>query len=230
MTTFCFFIYAIFSICLTTYFVFTFAKEIKIIQGISSMFLVPAIGILSIIFLLPFEQDSYHVVEIIFYAFIALSLCQILESFFSNKVTLIIQGIFFIASMFFLSVLCKSTFYIYRTDLWVTILAASVYLLSFILLFAIFVKKQSPIFSILTFICFALVSFIHYSSLVYLVFNHSAGTILRFIGTTFLFGYVVFQILNHSAIDLKFKKPISLMILLASLIFIAVSNVLIFIG
>lgn len=224
-----FLIYLGFLFFLAVYYIFTFAKEIKIVQGFSSIPLLPAIGMLALIFLMPYESDSYHVLKVTFYAFATLSLAQVFESFFNNKVTLIFQGIFFLLSMVLWGLLYRATFYIYRTEQWITYVVLGSYALFFILFFAIFVKKQSFTFYFFALIAAVVVSFIHYSSLLPIFYDHSTHVILRLIGTTALMGYIIFQMLNHSAINLKYRKQISLMILLVSQILIAMSNIAVYV-
>ena len=133
----------------------------------------------------------------------------------------------FIISLFPFIFLYKSVFLIYRVPAWVNIIAACTYVVLFFLFFIIFIKKTSLKFYGFSISALIAASFINYCSLLFLCFNPAGFSIVRFLGTSSLLGFLVFQILNYSVIDLKLKKLISLMILLASVILISLSNLMI---
>ena len=226
----------IIGVSLILYFVFTFAKEIKIIQNISASLICPALGFLAFRFLLPFTPDSYHTIKLTAIAFIFISITLVTKVFFtdekleSTKKAAGIEWILFLTSMAAWISLYKSVFVIYRVPTWINILAACSYVILFCLFFLIFVKKASLPFYILGTTALIVVSFLNYCTLLNLCFDPGKYSIIRFIGSTAVLAYVIFNLLCNSVINLKLKKLISLMILLASQVLIALSNVMVLWG
>ena len=227
MNTVCWILLGLTGITLALYFIFTFAKKIEIIQKISSTVLFPLLAVLYILLLLDHIPDSLHTIRLAIISFIFLIASYSISCFCKNEKLMITSRISFIISLLPLIFLYKSVFLINRVPAWVNIIAASAYIVIFFLFFIIFIKKASFKFYGYSISALLIASFVNYCSLLILCFNPAGYSIVRFLGTSALLGYLVFQILNYSVIDLKLKKLISLMILLASLILIALSNLMI---
>lgn len=227
MNTFSWILIGLICTAFALYFVFTFAKKIELIQKISSSALIPLLSFLYIIQLFNYVPDSFHIIKLTIISLLFLTVSFILGCFFDSKGTQIVERVSFIISLLPLALLYNSVFLIHNVPSWVNIIALCGYVVLFFLFFIIFVKKASLKLYGYAVISLIIVSFINYCSLLTLCFSPAAYSIIRFLGTSALLGYLVFQILNNSVIDLKLKKLISLMILLASLILIALSNLMI---
>ena len=228
MNTTCWVLVGIIALALILYFVFTFAKEIKVIQNISASLILPCVGILNHFFLLPLVPDSYHIIKLTALAFIFISFAVVAKCFFDNIKATQIESILFCLSTGAWFSLFRAVFLIHKVPLWANIISLSTYVIIYTLLFLIFIKKQSITFYLLTIISLLITSALHYSSFIFLCFDPSKAHLIGFIGTTFLVGYIIFDILNKSVLNLKLKKLISIFILLASQVLIALSVLMIF--
>ena len=228
MSTTCWVLVGIIAVSLILYFVFKFAKEIKIIQDISSSILLPCIGILNYLFLLPLIPDSYHIIKLTSLSFIFISLAVVTKNFFDNKKASQIESILYCISVGAWLSLFRSVFLIHRIPVWANIIALASYTILCLLFYIIFIKKQSFSFYFLSFISFALTALLHYCSFLFLCFEPVKYNLILFIGTSFLLGYLIFDILSKTVLNLKLKKLISLFILLASEVLIALSVLMIF--
>lgn len=227
MNIFCWILCGLIIVSILVYLFFTFIKQVKMVQDISSIVPIILAEIVNILFLLSFVPDSYHILKLSTLAFSFASIAQFLSTFITNKKGNIAMGLSFLLSLFFWIILYKSVFYIYRVPVWINIIAASSYFVIFLLLFLIFIKKQNSTFYVFAILSVILVSFLHYCAFVSLCFMPVNYNIIKFIGITILLGYVVFGILNNSIINIKIRGMINFISLLLSFVLIAVSNFMI---
>ena len=227
MGTICLILCGLIFISLLIYFIFLFVKKIEIIQYISSIFPILLTGVLNLIFLYSNIPDSYHIIKLSAIAFTLASVTQILSSFVNNKKAKIAEGLLFSLSLCGWIALYKSVFCIFRVPVWVNIIAGCTYLVLILLLFLIFIKKQTFLFYLFAVLSLLLVSFLHYCAFISLCFQPADFNIVKFIAMTILMGYIVFGLLNNSIINIKLKNMISFLALFISFTLIALSNLMI---
>lgn len=221
-------LFGLFVISLILYFVFTFGIKINLAEKITSSAMLPLLGIFSIISLMYFVPDSYHIIKITIFAFLFISASHIIKTFFSSDKLYLASSILFLLTALDWAIFYKSVFLINRVAPWITIISIIAYAVIYLLLFLLFVKKQSLKFYAFSIIALILCSFIQFSSIVSLCFTPSSFNILKVIGSTLFLGYIVVELLNNSIINLKYKKLISFLILLASQSLLTLSNIIIF--
>ena len=215
----------LFSIIL--FIVFSLIKKAKIVQNISSILPLPLIFVLNFIFLKSFIPDSFHTITLSSIALIFISISYIMHVFFNNKAGKVIAGIIFVFSIIFWCLLYKSVFYIYHVPSLINIIAASAYFILFLLFFIIFIKQQSFTFYLFTVLSACIISFLHYSTIIYLCYNPVNFNIIKAVGTTLLLGYFILSILTNYKFEIKQHKLICFFLLFTSQVLIAFSNLMV---
>lgn len=202
-----------------------FCKKIPILAKISSVFILPLVGILNISFLKDLLPDSFHVIFITVIAYTFLTISQVLHIFETKNTFIILSRFFFVMTIITWCHLYFSVFYIYRVPLYLTIFLG---FLSLIVsaVNCIFIGRQKLHIYISTIAGIIVTSFLFYLTFVFFIHKKTTSTILLNAGTLITIALVVFYSLDFLKYHSKLGKPIKLFLLIAAQTLISFSNIL----
>ncbi len=196
-----------------------------VLQKICECLIIPLFGALNVLLLRDYLPDSRHLIKI---TIIALSLSTISTIFLSlEKIKLLrISGrILILANVFCWITLYRTVFFIHKVPLWLTILMSCIYIAGTIA--AIILSGKQEIKFYVLFACsFALSSYLHFCSLIFLCYETKGNSIMLFAGTTLFAALTAFHFINQAKLKFKHAGVIRYSLMLTSQILIASSNIL----
>ncbi len=196
-----------------------------ILQKICECLMIPIFGVLNILLLRDYLPDSLHLIKITITALSLATISTIFLSLEKIKLLRIFGRILILANVFCWITLYRTVFFIHKVPLWLTILMTGIYLAGTIA--AIILSGKQEIKFYLLFACsFALSSYLHFCSLIFLCYETSGNSIMLFAGTTLFEALTAFHFINQARLKFKHAGVIRYCLLIASQILIACSNIL----
>lgn len=196
-----------------------------ILQKICECLMIPVFGALNILLLRDYLPDSLHLIKITITALSLATISTIFLSLEKIKLLRIFGRILILANVFCWITLYRSIFFIHKVPLWLTILMTCIYLAGTIAAI-ILSGKQEIIFYVLFACSFALSSYLHFCSLIFLCYETRGNSIMLFAGTTLFAALTAFHFINQAKLKFKHAGVIRYSLMLASQILIACSNIL----
>ena len=196
-----------------------------IIQKISECFIIPLFGTLIVLLLQNYLPDSLHLIKVTIAALSLATISTIFLSFDKIKVLRILGRILILANVFCWITLYRLIFFIHSVPLWLIILMTGIYLAGTISAI-ILSGKQELRFYILFTLSFALSSYLHFCSLIFLCYEKNSNSILLFAGTSIFAALTAFHFINQAKLKFKHAGIIRYSLLIASQVLIACSNIL----
>ncbi len=209
----------------TALYIVGFCKKIVLLANISSVFIIPLIGALNLLFLKNQLPDSFHIIVISSITFFFVIIAQVFFIFENKRILTLCARICYAISMAVWINLYYSAFYIYRIS-GVTITIFAIIFLVISAITCILAGKQKfhtytyPVIGILLSGFLALLSF------VFIINKKTTSTILLFAGAIINTALVVFYFLDINKFKFKLGKPVKLVLLVAAQTLISFSNVL----
>lgn len=205
--------------------IIAYIKNIKIMKKICECLVMPFSGTLISLLISNYLPDSLHLLKITITALSLISISTVFISF-ENITALRISGRFLsIFGIFTWALLYREVFYIYNVPAWLTIIAICIYAAATVTS-CILSGKQEPLFFAAFAVSFAFAAYLHFCSLIFLIYSHTASSIMLFGGTTLLAALIVFHFINHDKKKIKHAGIIRYILMAAAHILIACSNVL----
>ena len=196
-----------------------------ILQKICECLMIPIFGVFNILLLRDYLPDSLHLIKITITALSLATISTIFLSLEKIKLLRIFGRILILANVFCWITLYRTVFFIHKVPLWLTILMTGIYLAGTIA--AIILSGKQEIKFYLLFACsFALSSYLHFCSLIFLCYETSGNSIMLFAGTTLYEALTAFHFINQARLKFKHAGVIRYCLLIASQILIACSNIL----
>lgn len=195
-----------------------FSKATKITTAL----IMPLLGALSTTALCLSLPDSSHIILLSALAYIFCSASIILFYYADITKCRIVARILYLIAITAWFELFRSTFFIYRTPLLVIIIAAVIYLALFVLT-CIFLGKQQLSRYFWTFISISLCILLHFSSVVTLIQGRTLYSIFLFLGTTAIFGLVMFYLIAYKKELGKNSRLIQISLMILSQLFISLA-------
>ena len=196
-----------------------------ILQKICECLMIPIFGVFNILLLRDYLPDSLHLIKITITALSLATISTIFLSLEKIKLLRIFGRILILANVFCWITLYRTVFFIHKVPLWLTILMTGIYLAGTIA--AIILSGKQEIKFYLLFACsFALSSYLHFCSLIFLCYETSGNSIMLFAGTTLFEALTAFHFINQARLKFKHAGVIRYCLLIASQILIACSNIL----
>lgn len=214
-----------FAIIFTTLYIVGFIKNINILRDLSSSLILPLIGTTNIFLLLNYLPDSSHILIITFFAYITAIASQILFIFENKRKLVVLANFLYLISTLIWGNLYVSSFYIYR----VSSLLIIMYAIFFVIVscFTCILSGKQKIYyyahSIAGIFCTCILSLF---SFIFLFYGKKLSAILLFAGATVNIALVIFYILDNSRFNFKFRKPLYMLLIVASQTLISYSNLL----
>ena len=196
-----------------------------ILQKISECLIIPVFGAFLILLLRAYLPDSLHLIKVTIAALSLATISTIFLSFDKIKILRIFGRILILANVFCWITLYKSIFFIHSVALWLIILMTCIYLAGTIAAI-ILSGKQEFRFYILFALSFALSSYLHFCSLIFLCYEKNSNSIMLFAGTTIFAALTAFHFINQAKLKIKHAGIIRYSLLVASQVLIACSNLL----
>ena len=197
----------------------------KILFKVCSCIIIPIFGALNTLLLRKYLPDSLHLLKI---SITALSLITISTLFiaFEDKKFLRVSGRFFvIAGIVCWITLYRSIFFIHKVPLWLIILVTAFYIASNISTL-IAAGKQEPLACVLFIASFAISSYLHFCTLIFLCYERTLSSIMLFAGASLFLLLNAFHYINQDKKKNEHAGVIRFSLLLASQFLIACSNIL----
>lgn len=199
-----------------------FKKQMIIQCKITTALVMPLLAALSISALCLSLPDSSHIILLSSLAYLFCSTSVILFYFDKKTKYRIAARILYLATILSWFTLFGTTFYIYRTPLLLIIIAAAIYLALFVLT-CIFLGKQQLSRYFWTFISLCLCTILHFSAVVTLVSGRTLYSIFLFLGTTTIFGLVIYYLIAYKKEMGKNNRLIQISLMILSQLLISLS-------
>ena len=196
-----------------------------VMQKITECLIMPVFGAFLVLLLKNYLPDSLHLIKVTIAALSLATVSTIFLSFDKYKFLRIFGRILILANVFCWITLYRSIFYIHSVPLWLIILMSCIYVAGTIAAI-ILSGKQELRFYILFTCSFALSSYQHFCSLIFLCYEKTGSSILLFAGTTIFAALTAFHFINQAKLKIKHAGIIRYSLLLASQVLIACSNLL----
>ena len=196
-----------------------------ILQKIFECLIIPLFGTFIVLLLRNYLPDSLHLIKVTIAALSLATISTIFLSLERFKILRILGRILILANVFCWITLYKSIFFIHSVPLWLSILFTCIYLAGTITAI-ILSGKQEIRFYILFALSFALSSYLHFCSLIFLCYEKTGNSIMLFTGTTIFAALTAFHFINQAKLNFKHAGIIRYSLLIASQILIACSNLL----
>ena len=196
-----------------------------VMQKITECFIMPVFGAFLVLLLQNYLPDSLHLIKVTIAALSLATVSTIFLSFDKYKFLRIFGRILILANVFCWITLYRSVFYIHSVPLWLIILMSCIYVAGTIAAI-ILSGKQELRFYILFACSFALSSYLHFCSLIFLCYEKTGSSILLFAGTTIFAALTAFHFINQAKLKIKHAGIIRYSLLVASQVLIACSNLL----
>ena len=199
--------------------------KIVILQKISECLIIPIFGSFIVVLLQNYLPDSLHLIKVTIAALSLATVSTIFLSFDKIKILRILGRILILANVFCWITLFRSVFYIHSVPMWLIILMSCIYLAGTIAAIILSGKQEIRFYTLFT-LSFALSSYLHFCSLIFLCYETSTHAILLFSGTTLFTGLTAFHFINQAKLKIKHAGIIRYSLLVTSQILIACSNLL----
>ena len=199
--------------------------KIIVLQKISECMIIPLFGTLTVLLLQNYLPDSLHLIKVTIAALSLATLSTIFLAVEKIKILRIFGRILILTNVLCWISLYKSIFVIYSVPLWLIILMSCIYLAGTVASL-ILSGKQEIKFYVLFASSFALSSYLHYCSLIFLCYEKNVSSILLFAGTTFFAALTAFHFINQARLKIKHAGIIRYSLLVVSQVLIACSNIL----
>ena len=197
----------------------------SIIQKICECLIIPLFGALNILFLADSLPDSLHVIKITIAALSFVTISTIFIAFEKYRILRILGRIIVLANVLCWISLYRSIFYIHKVPVWFIIVMVSVYIAA-LFTTIILSGKQEILFYGLFALSFALTSYLHFCSMIFLFFERSANGLLLFCGASMFIILNAFHFINQAKLNFKHAGVIRYSLLVVSQVLIACSNIL----
>ena len=197
----------------------------KILQKVSECLIIPILGIFTVLLLRNYLPDSLHLIKVTIIALSLATVSTIFLSFERIKALRVFGRLFILANVVCWITLYRTVFFIHQVPLWLIILMVCIYLAGTITAI-ILSGKQEIKFYILFALSFALSSYLHFCSLIFLCFESTKSSILLFAGTSAFAALTAFHFINQAKLKFKYAGIIRYSLLVTSQILIAISNIL----
>ncbi len=204
---------------------FSYIKKISLLKKISESLMIPLFAILNILLLKQDLPDSRHLMKVTITALSLVTISTIFLSFENLKILQILGRILVVSSLFCWISLYRTVFYIYKVPLWLTILMTAIYIAGAITAIVLSGKQEIRFYILFT-ISFALTSYLHFCSLIFLCFGTAGHSIMLFSGTSIFTGLTAFHFINQARLKNKYAGVIRYALLVVSQVLLAYSNVL----
>ena len=195
------------------------------LQKICECLIIPFFGALNILLLRDFLPDSLHLIKVTIFALSIATLSTVFLAFERIKLLRIFGRIFILANVFCWCTLYRTVFFIHKVPLWLIILMCAIYLTGTVIAI-ILSGKQDVRFYILFAFGFALSSYLHFCSLIFLCYEKNSNSIMLFAGTTIFAALTAFHFINQAKLKIKHAGIIRYSLLVVSQVLIACSNLL----
>ena len=196
-----------------------------VMQKITECLIMPVFGAFLVLLLKNYLPDSLHLIKVTIAALSLATVSTIFLSFDKYKFLRIFGRILILANVFCWITLYRSIFYIHSVPLWLIILMSCIYVAGTIAAI-ILSGKQELRFYILFASSFALSSYLHFCSLIFLCYEKTGSSILLFAGTTIFAALTAFHFINQAKLKIKHAGIIRYSLLVTSQVLIACSNLL----
>ena len=200
-------------------------KKIIILQKTCVCLTLPLAGTLIILRLTKYLPDSFHIIIISVFALTLVSISTAFLAFEKIRTLRILGRIASLGNTFCWIILYRSIFKIHSIPAWFCILMTVLYT-GFIAVSCVFSGKQEPKFYAAFVISFLLAAYLHFCSLIFLFWERTGNSIMLFAGASIYAFLVAFHFMNTTKLKIKHAGGIRYILLLASQILIACSNIL----
>ena len=196
-----------------------------VFQKICECLVIPIFGAFIVLFLKNYLPDSLHLIKVTIAALSLATISTIFLSLEKFKILRILGRILILANIFCWITLYRSVFFIHSVPIWLIVLMSGIYIAG-TLAAIILSGKQEILFYILFTLSFALSSYLHFCSLIFLCYEKTGSAIMLFAGTTIFAGLTAFHFINQARLNFKHAGIIRYSLLIASQVLIACSNIL----
>lgn len=209
-------------------YIFGAIKNLKLLQTIPEAFIIPAAGTIILFLLRDFMPDSTHIVKITIISLTSITISGLFAVIDKSRFAKFLNFLFFTISTFTWIDLYGSTFNIYPVYRITKIIAASIYLVLFIVLF-FFIRKQKKIFILFSLISYLPAAFLNFCAIITVQRSRRGYAYILTAGTSILILFIIYQILRNAG---KFKfseriqRIINTILLVSSEILVITSGLL----
>ena len=196
-----------------------------VIQKICECLIIPLFGALNILFLAEALPDSLHIIKITIAALSFVTISTIFIAFEKYKILRILGRIVVLLNVLCWISLYRTVFNIHKVPMWLIIVMTGIYIAG-MLITIILSGKQEFLFYGFFALSFALTSYLHFCSMIFLFFEMSAHGILLFCGASLFIVLNAFHFINQARLNFKHAGVIRYSLLVASQVLIACSNLL----
>lgn len=181
-------------------------KNIKYVEKLTYILLIPLIGLFVIINLIRYQPDSNHIIKLTAFATILISAAEVFISFKEKRFFKYIGDILFVLSLFPWITLYKSTFYIYKINFASLFISLICYIVIFGVLVILIGKQQKPALYAIIGLPLIFIDYINYCALVSLFIGKDAYALILYLGSGLLiYTYCFYVIQNIKPFKIKQK-------------------------
>ena len=212
-----------------TLLIFAYIKKNPLMKKICECLIIPFAGTIVSLFLSSYLPDSLHLFKVTIIALSLITISTIFISFERYKPLLIAGRILCLSGIIVWISLYREIFFIYSVPAWIIILALCLYIAT-IIAACILSGIQGFLFYGLFTATFAIAAYLHFCSLTFIIYGHTGSSIMLFCGTSLYTALVAFHFINHAKLKFKHAGVIRYILLVASQVLIACSNILMISG